>query len=188
MTVSLVYETHSTTTDNEAGLATGWLPGQLSEQGIANATELGERRRDDHVDVVYGSDLRRAVQTAEVAFAGTGIEIRYDARLREINYGDLNGMPVAVLQAERATRIDTPFPGGESYRDVVARTADLLRELAARHDGQRIVLISHSANRHALRVLLYGDELADLVDAPFAWQQGWEYELPTGWTGGVSRD
>jgi len=53
--LELVYETHSTTLDNEAGIATGWLPGELSETGRRQARELGERRRDDGIAAVCGS-------------------------------------------------------------------------------------------------------------------------------------
>jgi alpha-ribazole phosphatase/probable phosphoglycerate mutase len=43
-----------------------------------------------------------------------------------------------------------------------------------------VVLIAHSANRWALQCLLEGARLEDLVDAPFDWQEGWLYRLPTG--------
>ena len=62
MAVELVYETHSTSVDNENGIATGWLDGELSELGRRQAEELGARRRD--VAAVYASDLGRAVETA----------------------------------------------------------------------------------------------------------------------------
>lgn len=181
MAVCLVYETHSPTLDNEAGFATGWLPGQLSPAGLERAAELGERRRGERFDLVVSSDLRRAVQTVRIAFAGRDVEHRADLRLREINYGELNGMPVAWLDAERAHRVDEPFPGGESYRQVVDRTADLLEELARTHDGRRVLLVAHAANRYALAVLLAGADLAEQVSAPFTWQPGWAYTLPAGW-------
>ena len=183
MSVEIIYETHSVTTDNDAGIATGWIPGQLSEQGRRLAVELGQRRRGDHLTAVLISDLTRAVETADLAFAGTGIPIRQDPRLRECDYGQLNGMPVARLQAERLQHLDTPWPGGQSYRQVVDQTRDLLHELAADWDGARLLLIAHSANRWALDHLLLGRSLADLIVAPFAWQEGWHYTLPTGWTG-----
>jgi broad specificity phosphatase PhoE len=177
MAVEIVYETHSTTIDNETGIATGWLPGTLSEAGRRNAAELGVRRRDDGIAIVFSSDLARAVQTAEIAFAGTGIPIRLDARLRECDYGDLNGASVARLKAERLRYIDAPFPGGQSYRDVVAGTQEFLRDLADGWNGQRVLLIAHSANRWALQHLLEGRELEDLVAAPFDWQEGWTFTL-----------
>jgi alpha-ribazole phosphatase/probable phosphoglycerate mutase len=46
-----------------------------------------------------------------------------------------------------------------------------------------VIVISHSANKWALDVLLCGARLEDLVAAPFRWQEGWRYTLPTGWAG-----
>ncbi len=183
MTVEIIYETHSTTTDNETGMATGWLPGQLSREGRRQAQQLGLRRRDENIAAVFVSDLRRAVETAEIAFGGSGVPIYWDARLRECNYGALNGMPVAQLASERRRHIDQPYPDGQSYRQVIAQTRHFLAELAAHWDGHRVVVIAHSANRWALDHLLNGTALEDLVDAPFGWQEGWRYTLPTGWIG-----
>jgi broad specificity phosphatase PhoE len=184
MAIRLVYETHATTSDNEAGIATGWLPGALSARGRAEARELGRRRATDDIAAVFVSDLRRAVETATLAFRERELATFQDARLRECNYGALNGMPVAQLAALRRRHIDTPFPGGQSYRDVVDVTRTLLRELARDWDGRVVLLIAHSANRWALECLLRGRTLADLVDEPFTWQPGWRYSLPSGWEGG----
>ena len=175
MAVELVYETHSTSVDNERGTATGWLDGELSARGREQAAELGRRRRDDRVSMVYVSDLGRAVETAEIAFAGTDIPVRQDPRLRECDYGELNGAPVGEVAAVRRLHVEEPFPGGESYRQVVERTGAFLDDIAAGHDGERIVVIAHSANRWALDHLLNGAPIEELVDAPFDWQPGWLY-------------
>jgi broad specificity phosphatase PhoE len=175
--LEIVYETHSMTTDNEEGIATGWLPGRLSEAGRSHARALGERRRGEGLAGVFASDLTRAVETAEIAFAGSGLEVRLDPRLRECNYGQLNGRPVAEIDSERLHRIDEPFPGGESYRDVVDRTQSFLEELFPEFDGSGVLLIAHSANRWALEHLVLGTVLDDLVAAPFEWQEGWIYRL-----------
>jgi broad specificity phosphatase PhoE len=179
--VELVFETHSITVDNEHGIATGWNDGQLSERGRALAARLGERRRNRGVDAIFSSDLGRAVETVEIAFAGSGIPVHLDARLRECNYGEWNGMPVARLAVERRRRIWAPFPGGESYLDVVDRVADLLADLARDREGRRVLLVGHSATRWALDHLLAGVPLEDLVDAPFEWREGWRFLLPGGW-------
>jgi broad specificity phosphatase PhoE len=178
MAIELVYETHSTTVDNETGIATGWLEGRLSDRGRAQAAALGERRRDDGLAAVFTSDLGRAIETAQIAFAGSGLRVQQDRRLRECNYGELNGTPAADIEAERARRIDEPFPGGESYRQVVERTRDFLNDLVRELDGSRLLLIAHSANRWALQHLLLGTPLEQVVAAPFDWQEGWEYTLP----------
>ena len=177
MALELVYETHSTSVDNERGIATGWLDGRLSEQGREQAETLGARRRDDGIAAVYSSDLGRAVETAAIAFRGAGIPVHHDARLRECDYGELNGAPVEQMLAVRLQHVEEPFPGGESYRQVVERTQDFLDEVVARHDGERIVVIAHSANRWALDHLVNGVPLEELVDAPFEWQEGWIYRV-----------
>ncbi len=181
MGIALVYETHSISTDNEAGIATGWLPGELSVEGQRQAVLLGERRRDDGIAAVFVSDLHRAVQTAEIAFRGSSVPIVSDQRLRECNYGTLNGAPVEQVARERARHVETPFPGGQSYRDVVDQMAGFLEELAGSRDAERVLVVSHSANQWALDCLLNGAMLKDLVGAPFAWREGWEYFLPAGW-------
>lgn len=183
MAVELLYETHSLTTDNEAGYATGWLPGRLSAEGQRLARELGERHRAESIAAVFVSDLARAVETAELAFGGTAMSIYQDARLRECNYGALNGMPVAQLTAERARHISVPYPEGQSYEQVMDATADFLRDLAKAWDGRTVIVIAHSANKWALDCLLNGARLADLVDAPFGWREGWHYTVPAGRVG-----
>lgn len=183
MSLRLVYETHATTTDNEAGIATGWLPGRLSLRGRENAAELGRRRREDGLDAIYVSDLERALETVRIAFEGSPIPVVVEPRLRECDYGALNGMPRERLDRERPAHVDVPWPDGERYRDVVDRTRDLLLELARTRDGQRLLLVAHSANKVALDHLLLGADLAASLEAGMDWQPGWEYEVPTGWPG-----
>lgn len=176
----VVYETHSTTIDNERGIATGWLPGELTSLGVEQARELGSRRRDDGIDLVLTSDLHRAVRTTEIAFGATGIPVVTDRRLRECDYGTLTGGLVAGIRP-RIAFLDKTFPGGESYREVCRRTGDVLAELAIQPDLTRVLIVAHSAQRWALRALLGGEDLADVLSGPDLWQPGWEYVLPAGW-------
>jgi alpha-ribazole phosphatase/probable phosphoglycerate mutase len=175
MSVEVVFETHATSEDNETGIATGWLPGRLSPRGREQARELGERRRDDGLSVVFTSDLGRALETAEIAFAGSGVPVVADARLRECNYGEQNGTPEPIH--DRAGHLDAPYPGGESWRQAVERVGCFLDELERERDGERVLVIGHSATRLALEVVANGRPLEDLVGAPFSWQPGWDYVL-----------
>jgi broad specificity phosphatase PhoE len=170
---TVVFETHSTSEHNEAGIATGWLGGALSAAGRAQAVELGERRRDDGIEVAYASDLHRAAETAAIAFEGSAIPLLVDWRLRECDYGELNGMPRQLLDEQRVQRIDEPWPGGESWRDAVARVSSFLAEL----DGGRVLVIGHVATRWALEHRVNGRSLDELAAEEFDWQPGWEYEL-----------
>lgn len=175
--VEIVFETHSTTTDNERWVASGWLDGQLSPLGRRQARELGERRAGDEIVAVFCSDLARAVETAQIAFGGRGVPIFHDWRLRECNYGMLNGTAVARLEGERTKHVLDPYPGGESYTDVVARVRSFLADLPSRYADRRICAIGHSATKWAFDHLLEGTELAELAEGSFRWQPGWVYSL-----------
>jgi broad specificity phosphatase PhoE len=177
MVVEIVFELHQLSEDNERGVATGWLDGRLSERGRLFARQLGQRRASQRIDAVFTSDLGRAVETAELAFGDTDLEIYRDHRLRECNYGALNGKPVEQLEGQRREHIHTPFPDGESYVQVVERVRDFLVDLSSAWQGGRVVVIGHSATRWALDHLLCGQPLEGLVDVPMVWQEGWNYQL-----------
>jgi 2,3-bisphosphoglycerate-dependent phosphoglycerate mutase len=175
MPIHIVCETHSTTEDNERGVATGWLPGRLSDLGRQQAAELGRRRRDDGIAAVFCSDLARATETAVLAFGHSGIPVLLDWRLRECDYGELNGSPAADLHAGRASHIDMPYPGGESWRQAATRVRRFVADLPLRWSGQRVLVIGHVATRWGLDHVLAGVPLETLVSASFSWQPGWEY-------------
>jgi alpha-ribazole phosphatase/probable phosphoglycerate mutase len=175
VSVEVIFETHSTSEDKEAGIATGWLPGRLSAAGREQARELGQRRGDDGLAAVFTSDLRRAVETAEIAFAGSTVPIVQDERLRECNYGELNGTAEPLL--DRAARLDVPYPGGESWRQAAERVAGFLGELRHHRAGERALVISHSATHFALEVVANGRRLEQVMAARFVWQPGWTYLL-----------
>jgi broad specificity phosphatase PhoE len=174
--VTLVFETHSITEDNERGIATGWLPGRLSARGRDLALELGSRRRDDGIDAVFVSDLQRAVETAEIAFAGCPVPRFLDWRLRECDYGDLNGGPSSVAH-DRLAHLDVPYPNGETWRQAAARVGAVLPDLSARWDGARVLVIGHVATRWGIEHVIHRTPLAHLATEDFAWRTGWEYVL-----------
>jgi broad specificity phosphatase PhoE len=175
--ITIVFETHSTTTDDERWVAAGWQDGRLSTAGRRQAHELGERRAEESIAGVFTSDLGGAVDTTRIAFGARGIPILHDWRLRECDYGELNGVPVAQLESRRAQHVYEPFPGGESYGQVVARVRSFLHDLPPRFTDERIVVVGHRATKWALDHILEGAPLPELVEGPFRWQPGWTYRL-----------
>jgi broad specificity phosphatase PhoE len=125
---------------------------------------------------VYASDLRRSWRTAEIAFGTSPITIVRDERLRECDYGLLSRRPVSDIDALRESAVTEPFPGGESYAQVVVRVAGWLHD--TRSSGLRQVLvIGHRATLYSLDHLLLGVSLIDAVGRSFRWQPGWVYEV-----------
>jgi broad specificity phosphatase PhoE len=70
-----------------------------------------------------------------------------------------------------------PFLDGESYEQVAERVGDWLRETVQKHSGSRILVIGHRATFFSFEHLIKGIPLGEVVDAPWQWQPGWEYEV-----------
>ena len=178
MAVDITYFVHGTTTDNEEHLATGWLPGQLSELGNKQSKELKQIMKDQEFDIAFCSDLTRAVDTATIVF-GDKCPVIQDWRLRECNYGEYNGKSAKLFKDTMEDYIDIPFEGGESYRDVERRMADFLRYLHEGYNGSRVALVAHQAPQLALDVLLKGKTWKQAIAEDWrktkAYQPGWKY-------------
>lgn len=173
----LIYETHSTSIDNERGIASGHNNPDLSPTGEEQAAEMGKRYANYEIAAVYCSDLLRARRTAEIAFGARGLPIIADERLRECNYGEMNGAPTAGIRSVAGQHVFEPFPGGESYADVAERVRAFLDDVRAKHESGTIVIVAHRAPHYALEHLLNGRDLAEVVTGEWAWQPGWVYEL-----------
>lgn len=173
----LVFESHATSLDNEVGLASGWFDVALSATGEEQARTLGARRRDDHLAVVFCSDLSRSFRTAEIAFGDRSLPIVRDARLRECDYGDLTRQPTSEIQQRRLAHLVDPFPNGESYQQVVNRVSGWLSEALPYLDAGTVLIIGHRATFYALEHLLNRVPLHEAVTSPWTWQPGWSYHL-----------
>jgi broad specificity phosphatase PhoE len=175
--LTLVFETHATTVDNEAGLASGWYDVALSTAGEQQARMLGARRRDDHLAAVFCSDLTRSFRTAEIAFGDRSLPIVRDARLRECDYGDLTRRPTPEIDQQRLQHLVDPFPNGESYQRVVERVSGWLDDVRRQFNACTVLIVGHRATFYTLEHLVNGAPLREAVASPWAWQPGWTYDL-----------
>lgn len=176
--MTITYFVHGTTTDNEKDLATGWMPGELSNLGIEQSKKLGGLVADKNFAVVFCSDSKRAIDSAHLAF-NNKYEIIQDKKLREANYGDFTLKLAANFKSDLIKYVDSPFPNGESYQDVEKRVADFLKEAARKYDGKHIAIVAHQAPQLALDVLLKGKTWEQAIEEDWrqtkSWQPGWEY-------------
>ena len=181
MAIKITYFVHGTTTDNEREISSGWSDVELSELGIKQSINLKEQTKDQKFDVVFCSDLQRAHNSAKLAWEGI-YPIIPDARLRECNYGELNGASSAIVEPMQEEEcITNKFPEGESYEDVKARIADFLEFLKKNYDGKSVAIVAHKAPQLSLDVLIKGKTWRQALKEDWrktkAWKPGWEYIL-----------
>jgi broad specificity phosphatase PhoE len=180
--VRITYFVHGTTVDNQNEISSGWSDAPLSDLGREQSIALGAQTADMKFDVVFCSDLQRAKESAALAWGDT-YPIIPDARLRECNYGDMNGHASHIVEPLQEKQMHhTPFPHGESYDDVKIRVKDFLSFLDKNYDGKYVAIVGHKAPQLSLDVLLnhmtWDEALARDWRKTKAWQPGWEYVLP----------
>ena len=177
MAVKITYFVHGTTTDNEQGLSTGQAPGELSELGIKQSIELKEQVKDKEFDVIFSSDLKRAIDSVNLSFDDRDIPKLQDKRLRECDYGDLTG----AEELEYIDYIDKRFPNGENMKDVEKRIKEFLGFLKEDYDGKRIAIMAHKASQLAIEVIINKKTWEQAINEDWrktkAWKPGWEYIL-----------
>ncbi|MBX9945012.1 MAG: histidine phosphatase family protein [Reyranella sp.] len=141
----------------------------LTAHGLAQADALARRIAAEFKPAaVYTSPLQRCVVTGAKVAAACGIGSSVQAGLGDIDYGAWQMRTHEEVEAETpaAYRLwrEKPhlvrFPGGESLQDVVARTADALRMVLAKHAADTVVLVGHDSVNRAL--------LLQLLDQPLS--------------------
>ena len=176
MAIRIIYFVHGTTTDNLEHKSTGWLPGELSELGIEQSINLKNQINLDEIDLVISSDLQRAVDSANYTFKGIK-NITHDERLRECNYGDLNGEDSSLVIDE--DHVSEPFPNGESMIDVEKRIRDFCYFLKENFDGKTIAIVAHKASQLAFEVITKSITWEEALENDWrktkSWKPGWEY-------------
>lgn len=178
MAVRITYFVHGTTKDNEKEISSGWEDAELSDLGVKQSVDLKNQINVEDFDIVFCSDLKRAVDSAKLTFENK-VAIKTDPRLRECNYGNYNGKASEIVEPLQEKSIDKPMPNGESYEDVRERISEFLDDLRKNYNEKHIAIVAHKAPQLALDVLLNGKTWEEAFAQDWrktkSWQPGWEY-------------
>jgi probable phosphoglycerate mutase len=142
---------HGETEWNSLGRQQGHLDSPLTEQGIRQAHLLAKALAKKKIDILYSSDMGRAVQTAEIIADMLSLPVHTDSRLRERNLGILQGLTKVEFEErypEAARLFDTRdpdyvLPGGESLRQSFDRCVDCAQRIAGENAGRNVLLVAH---------------------------------------------
>ena len=156
----------------------GQLDIDLNDKGRWQAQQAGRALADEAIDAVYASDLQRAFNTAQTIarVAAPHVQVQAHQGLRERAFGKFQGQTYAAIQEQwpeeaRLWRIRDPHfapDGGETPTQVLERVAHTVNEIAARHLGQQIVLVSHGG----VMDMLYRLATQQTVSATRTWDLG----------------
>jgi broad specificity phosphatase PhoE len=146
----------------------------LSEEGIVMARNLSNDLKDLEIDAVFSSDLKRAIDTAEIALAGRFSEVRRVKGLREIHLGEWEGRSFDEVRSswnelyeKRGTSFDSVGPpGGESFKDLQKRTVPAFEDILDNNPSGSILVFAHGGVIWTLMCNYFGFKLNDIFFYP----------------------
>jgi len=174
---------HGETPWNVINRVQGWEDIPLNQNGIEQAQALARhiKRLDETgetLNAIYSSDLKRAHHTATVVAESIGMPVAIEPGVRERHFGVLQGLIYDEMEqhqpeAYRIWRSRDPnleMPAGESLGFFRQRVVEAIDGLAAKHSGERIMVVSHGGAmdiiwRHASQVSLQEERRAPLLNA-----------------------
>lgn len=182
----LIISRHGESEWNLLGKWTGWTDVNLTDKGKEDTRQLGKFLRDQEINMVYVSTLKRTHQTLDALMEGAGSPLRSSdasvvksAALNERDYGDLTGKNKWEVKEEIGEEAfngirrgwDYPVPGGETLKDVYTRVVpyfeiEILPHLQV---GETVLVVAHGNTIRAL--MKYLDQIPDgeigKVEMPF---------------------
>jgi 2,3-bisphosphoglycerate-dependent phosphoglycerate mutase len=147
----------------------------LNERGRAQAYALADALAGLSFAAVYSSDLSRAFETAQIVASRLNLGVKIEPALREIDVGSWEGSTIEELQARCPEAVvrweergEHGWEGGESHEQMATRVEDAVRAIAARHDGEDVLVVCHGGPIRVLKALAHGlDYPRDRRSVPF---------------------
>lgn len=140
---------HGETLFNVEGLMQGWSDSPLTENGIRVAENLSRGLADVPFVAAYSSTSERAMDTANIILKGRDIPLTRDQRLKEMNFGEWEGLPTKEIAAKHPDLLTNSEVlkqvGGETTKEVVDRAKAALEQMAEQNNakGGNVLVVSH---------------------------------------------
>ncbi|MEV5106169.1 histidine phosphatase family protein [Streptomyces massasporeus] len=152
MSTTLLLVRHGQTVWHAENRYAGISDIDLTDTGRTQAEALGRWAGAHPVDAIWTSPLSRAVATAEPACRALGLTSHSEPHLRECDFGVLEGRTLAEFEAEdpewaaayRSDPVAHSFPGAEDPLSAATRGVRALRDIAAAHPGERVLVVAHN--------------------------------------------
>lgn len=157
--MKFLFVRHGKTHFNEINLIQGWCDSPLSQLGVKQVENMSLQLKDYSINKAYTSPLGRAVETSEIILQGHNIAPIYDKRLKEVNFGILEGINtqlVKKLHVETTDWMDTlemdyrPYKG-EDLHDVINKHIEFLNDIiASSKEDDTVLIVGHGCSLYGL--------------------------------------
>ncbi|MBI2013026.1 MAG: class I tRNA ligase family protein, partial [Candidatus Colwellbacteria bacterium] len=141
----------------------------LTEKGIKAAEGVARKMARKKINLIFTSPYRRAVETAEIIAQKIKAEVIIDERLKEIDAGVFNWKTIDEYHAFFSgplVRFTKAPPGGENWNEVKRRVFDFIRDINARYENKRILIVGHNGSLWLLGAAMRNLSNEGLFDLP----------------------
>ena len=139
----------------------------MSQLGLEQAKIISKRLKEYSFDLAFSSDLKRASDTAKEILKYHNINLKFDKRLREINFGDTAGKTKKEINWDvtKYEHINKRYPNGECWLDVLDRVKDFVKEIGyeLQEEKENILIVCHGGIIASLLNIFIGRSLEHTI-------------------------
>lgn len=146
---------HGQTDWNASQLVQGWKDTPLNQTGINQVHAAAKKLKNEKIEVIYSSDLKRSKKSADILSVAFDIPVHYTKRLREMNFGQAEGVKKTDLNVKfsytyqafndlkNPERYDVSYPNGETIGEVQQRFMKFLSKLSETTPPKKVLIVTH---------------------------------------------
>jgi broad specificity phosphatase PhoE len=159
--MKIILTRHGRTNENAKKILQGHMQSGLSAEGIQQAKKLARRLKNEKIDIIYSSDLKRAADTAkEIVKYHKNIPVYFVEELRERNLGSLQGMNVGSVNWKKIPK------NVETLVAMKKRMKIFLAKIHKKHPRENVLLVSHGGIGRSLLAAIRNMSAKSIFEMP----------------------
>ena len=148
---------HGETVDNANQIMQGQTQGELNDNGIKQAQQFSDEWKDEAIDVVVASDLKRSIDTARIIAEPHNLEVITTPLLRERDWGGFTGRFIPDLKGE-------VWPDDiETLESLLSRAGEFIAYVKQTFPGKKVLAVGHGIINKAIQSVYYQKPMNEIL-------------------------
>jgi probable phosphoglycerate mutase len=165
--MKIIITRHGQTEGSVAGILQGHIPGALTKVGKEEARKVALRLKNEKIDIIYSSDLKRAVDTTkEIIKLHQNTPVKYVEELREMYLGEYQGKHISGIEIKYKNSKSQIIEAsdGEKANELYERAKKFFKYLIKHHSDEAILIVGHNGINIALMTVILEKKWTDLLN------------------------
>ncbi len=175
MKTRIIFVRHAEAEGNVNREFHGWTDSSITEKGHLQAQKVAQRLKDEQIDVIYSSSMKRTMQTAQYIADIKKLPVIRTDKLKEINGGDWEGRKWSELEQTWPHEYDTwenkphihKMPNGESMEEFQQRLLKEVEYIIGNNKGKSICVVTHGTAIRSMMCYFHGCDIGEMMNTPW---------------------